>query len=316
MSEQQKLWQPSATFIANSNLTKYQRWLEEHRGLTFKNYADLWQWSVTDIGAFWESMWDYFEVILHTPYTQVYSGDEMPGTQWFEGATLNYAQHIFLQKSADRPALIFQSERQPALEISWEELEAKVLALQQYLIQCGIGKGDRVAAYLPNIPEAIVAFLAVNSLGAIWSCCSPDFGVNTVIDRFSQIEPVFFIAADGYQYNGKPFDRIKEVNQIIDEIDSIEHVVLISYLNENAHVENAVPWDSVLSAKASDKALLFTPVPFEHPIWVLYSSGTTGRPKAITHSHGGVLLEHLKYLAFHNDVHPGENFFFLLQPAG
>ena len=226
----------------------------------------------------------------------------MPGASWFDGATLNYAEHIFRHKNGQRPALWFYSEQlhengAGPVEISWLELEQKVKALQAYLRSKGIGKGDRVAAYLPNIPEAVIAFLAVNSLGAVWSCCSPDFGVNTVIDRFSQIEPTFFIAADGYRYNGKPFSRLMEIKQIVEQIDAIDHMLLIPYLDEQATFEGASSWHEMLEINKGDGPLEFTPVPFDHPIWVLYSSGTTGRPKAITHSHGGVLLEHLKYLA-------------------
>lgn len=306
---QTTLWKPSEAFIRNSNLAKYQAWLKDKKGYDFDNYADLWSWSVNNVEEFWESMWMYFDVIAHSPYVSVLSGREMPGARWFEGATLNYAEHIFRNKRSDQPALYFQSENQPATPTSWADLEQSVIAVQSYLKAKGIGKGDRVAAYLPNIPEAIVAFLAVNALGAIWSCCSPDFGVNTVIDRFSQIEPKLFIAADGYQYNGKPFDRLGEVAQIVESIPSIKQVLLIPYLDKQAAFDEADQWEVVLSSHNGDEPLSFTPVPFEHPIWVLYSSGTTGRPKAITHSHGGVLLEHLKYLAFHNDVKAGENFF-------
>ena len=309
MSDQVVSWTPSSAFVEQSNLQKYAAWLMKHRGQSFENYAGMWQWSVDNIPAFWESIWDYFEVMSDTPYTAVCSGDEMPGVSWFDGATLNYAAHIFRQKSPDRPALVFKAEDRPVVRIGWDELERNVYRMQQYLLAAGVEKGDRVAAYLPNIPEAIVAFLAANSIGAVWSCCSPDFGVNTVIDRFAQIEPVFFIAADGYRYNGKPYSKLAEVQHIVESIDSIDHVVLIPYLDSEAAMAGAVLWDDALGAIERNGPLTFTSVPFAHPIWVLYSSGTTGRPKAITHSHGGVLLEHLKYLAFHNDVHPGENFF-------
>ena len=308
MNQQTELWRPSPAFKEASNLRDYQRWLAREKGLHFDDYSDIWQWSIDQPAEFWESLWTYFDIEEHAPYRSVLSGMEMPGARWFEGATLNYAEHIFRMRSDDRPALLFASERQPVREVGWPELEQSVLSLQAELIKRGIGKGDRVAAYLPNIPEAIVSFLAVNSIGAIWSCCSPDFGVNTVIDRFEQIEPAVLIAADGYQYNGKPYNRLIEVQQIRDAISSIEHTILVSYLDADARLLHATPWAEIIDTQTAG-LLAFAPVPFEHPIWVLYSSGTTGKPKAITHAHGGVLLEHLKYMAFHNDVHEGEHFF-------
>lgn len=301
------LWNPSNEFVQNSGLKKYERWLEEEFDLRFKNYEEFWRWSNDHFEDFWESLWSYFEVISHSDYEQVVDTQIMPGTKWFTGATLNYAEHIFRMKSEDRPALIFVNEAGDRRAISWKELEAQVTSIQEFLRSKGIQKGDRVAGYLPNTPETIACFLAVNSLGAVWSCCSPDFGINTVIDRFSQIEPKLFFTCDGYQYGGKRINRLEEAKQIADAISSINSVVLIPTLNANATLEDSTLWEEMIATNATE--ISFEAVDFNHPIWVLYSSGTTGKPKAITHSHGGVLLEHLKYMHFHNDVKAGEHFF-------
>ncbi len=301
------LWTPSDDFIQNSGLKKYERWLEEEFDLRFKNYEDFYRWSNEHYEDFWESLSSYFDIQFHSNYERVIDTEEMPGARWFTGATLNYAEHIFRMKSEDRPALIFANETGDRKKISWGELEQQVASVQAFLVSKGITKGDRVAGYLPNTPETIACFLAVNSLGAVWSCCSPDFGINTVIDRFEQIEPKVFFTCDGYQYGGKRIDRTTEAKQIADAIPSIKTVVLIPTLNAKATLDESIHWATVASSPS--KELTFEAVDFNHPIWVLYSSGTTGKPKAITHSHGGVLLEHLKYMHFHNDVKPGEHFF-------
>lgn len=304
------LWTPSPSFRERSRMADYMHWLAKNKGLTFNDYPSLWQWSTDHIEDFWESIWQYFSVISHSPYQQVLKGTEMPGYQWFRGSTLNYAEHIFRNRTEEHPAIIFQSERQPMVEIGWGEMERQVASLRAYLQSVGVKKGDRVVAFLPNIPEATYAFLATCSLGAIWSSCSPDFGASSVLDRFIQIEPKVLIAVDGYSYGGKSFDKTDVVKELVEKLPTLERVVFLPYLNPEAlasEITKAVSWQDTFRADAPDIA--FEPVPFEHPIWVLYSSGTTGIPKAITHSQGGVLMEHLKYLAFHNDVHPGERFF-------
>lgn len=310
MSLPNKLWTPSKQFIQQSNLTRYAAWLKAKYDLSFDNYKSLWQWSIDYPAAFWESIWHYFEIKSYTPYQEVMSADKMPYTRWFEGATLNYAEHVFRNKTVEHPAILFSSERHKLKAISWNELEKQTAAVQTFLKQSGIKPGDRIAAYLPNIPEATVSLLASVSLGAVWSSCSPDFGSGSVLDRFRQIEPKVLIAVDGYSYNGKPYDRMQVVHEISSRLPTVEKIILIPYLNDNPdfnNLENVVLWNEVMHVGV--EVLNFTPVPFSHPIWILYSSGTTGAPKAITHSQGGMLLEHLKYLSLHNDVHSGEKFF-------
>ncbi len=304
------LWQPTESFRQGSNLRMYLDWLYEQRGLFFTTYEEVWRWSVASPAAFWESIWQYFRIISHTPYREVLSAEPMPHAQWFAGSTLNYAEHVFRSYTDAHPALIFQSEQQGLTEISWADLRQQVAALSAHLRQTGVQTGDRVVAYLPNIPEATVAFLATCSLGAVWSSCSPDFGVNSVLDRFQQIEPKVLIAVDGYHYSGKPFDKRATVEELCARLPTLEQVIIIPYLHSQtdiATIPNSIIWSEATAN--TDAPLTFAAVPFAHPIWVLYSSGTTGLPKAITHAHGGVLLEHYKYLALHNDVHPGERFF-------
>jgi acetoacetyl-CoA synthetase len=301
------LWKPSGEFADQSNLKKYTHWLQENKKLVFDDYNQLWKWSTDNAEDFWLSIWEYFNVHSSTPFDHVMKG-AMPRTSWFKGATLNYAEHIFKNADPNNPAIIFASEKGDIEEISWTSLKSKVASLASYLRSRGIEKGDRVVAFLPNIPEATLGFLAANSIGAVWSSCSPDFGSSSVVDRFQQIKPKALITVDGYWYNSKPFDKKEVVKEIIAELPTLEMVVEINYLDKSSSgfLEDSQDWNEVTSNEAE---LVFEMVPFEHPIWVLYSSGTTGQPKAITHSVGGVLLEHLKYLSFHNDVKKGERFF-------
>lgn len=305
-----KLWEGSKQFKENSHLHDYRQWLASNKDLEFKSYQELWQWSVTEVEDFWESVWSYFKVISYQPYSKVLSTHQMPNCKWFEGATINYAEHLFRKAKDNETAIIFGNESGINKEISWLELKTKVASLATYFKSVGVTKGDRVVAFLPNIPEATIAFLAVNSIGAIWSSTSPDFGAESVVDRFAQIEPKVLIAVDGYQYNGKPYDKSNIVNTIVDALPSLKEVLVLPYLNSNAldkfpkHYKNINDIYNTVNGE-----LTFEPVAFNHPIWVLYSSGTTGLPKAIVHSHGGILLEHLKYMAFHNDVQEGERFF-------
>ncbi|NND35445.1 MAG: acetoacetate--CoA ligase [Saprospiraceae bacterium] len=303
--EEAPLWSPSEAFIQNANLTKYRTWLQKNHNLTFSDYEGLWKWSGENAGDFWETIWNYFDILCEHPWKQVLPGEKMPETEWFTGTKLSYAEHLFRYENQENPALIFCHESGKIAEISWSTLRVQVAAFQRLLVDLGIKEGDRVAAVLPNIPEAIISFIAVNSLGAIWSCCSPDFGADTIYERFSQIEPKLLIACDGYTYNGKPYSRLNEIKWLQQELNSLQQTVFLPYLDLGAKLDSGIAWPE---ADGEDK-IIFKRVPFDHPIWVLYSSGTTGKPKAITHSHGGVLLEHLKYMSFHNDVKAGENFF-------
>ncbi|MEZ5008293.1 MAG: acetoacetate--CoA ligase [Chitinophagales bacterium] len=307
------LWKPSDTFKANSNLKDYENWLSDHLDLRFDTYETLRQWSVDHIDTFWESIWQYYNIIAHHKYDKVVELPKsgMIGTKWFKGSTLNYSEHIFRNANTHSPAIIFQSEKSPLTEISWQSLRSQVASLADYLISNGVTKGDRVASFLPNIPEAIIAFLATNSIGAVWSSCSPDFGAESVIDRFNQIEPKVIFIADGYYYNGKTYNKTEANVAICKALPSLSKVVFLPYTDKNASIpkviENAEFWAN--TQQAQNKALNFASVSFDHPLWILYSSGTTGKPKAITHSNGGNLIEHLKVLGLHQNCKPGERFF-------
>lgn len=305
------LWQPSQNDLKQAQITAYQNWLSAKKGLVFTSYDALWAWSVENLDDFWASIWAYFDVITYAPYEKVRSDDVMPHVRWFEGATLNYAEHIFRQATDGHPAILFKAEGKSLESISWRVLREQVAKMVAYLKAQGVGQGDRVVAYLPNIPEATIGFLATCALGAVWSSCSPDFGVGSVIERFQQIEPKAFIAVNGYTYHGKTYDRTVEVQAMLAGLPSVSSLILVEAEGNPSLSDFLVKtktWAAIL-AEESATELTFEAVPFSHPIWVLYSSGTTGAPKAITHSQGGVLLEHLKYLSFHNDVRKGERFF-------
>ncbi|MDP8939060.1 MAG: acetoacetate--CoA ligase [Actinomycetota bacterium] len=305
------LWEPSEELKENANISRYMRWLAENKGLSFNSYEELWEWSVAELEEFWASIWEYFDVQASKPYSEVLARRQMPGAEWFPGAELNYAEHVFRNLRPDEPAIMHQSEVRPLGVITWQELYDRVAALAAGLRSLGVERGDRVVAYIPNTPEALVAFLATVSLGATWSSCSPDFGAESVVDRFEQIEPKVLIAVDGYRYGGKDFDRMETVARLQREIPSLQKTVLFPYLNEEpdaSGLEDVALWDELLSENEGAE-LQFEQVPFDHPLWVLYSSGTTGLPKALVHGHGGILLEHLKKLSLHMDVKQGDPFF-------
>ncbi|MEI7772712.1 MAG: AMP-binding protein, partial [Chloroflexales bacterium] len=303
------LWTPPQALQDASNMRAYMDWLAERRGLCMDTYDDLWRWSVDHIEEFWATLWDYFRIRSFAPYDLVLSGHAMPGARWFVGAQINYAEHVFRNASADHPAMVFQSERQPLVDISWTELERQVAAVAACLRGLGVVAGDRVVGYVPNTPQALVAFLAAASLGAVWSSCSPDFGSPSVIDRFAQIAPKVLFAIDGYQYGGRPFDRRPAVAELQAALPSLERTIFIPYLDAAAAPTGLREITTWAEALATPGALQFTPVPFDHPLWVLYSSGTTGLPKPIVQSQGGILIQHLKELHLHLNLKAGDRFF-------
>lgn len=305
------LWEPSEVLKEQSQLVDYTNWLKNNRNLEFENYEALWSWSVTEIEVFWETIWAYFDIQSSTPYFRVLSDRNMPGAKWFEGARLNYVEQVFRNRKENDTAIISRSELRTLQTTSWKILEEKVAAFAAGLKANGIKSGDRVVAYIPNIPEATIAFLACASIGAVWSSCSPDFGSPTVIARFKQIEPKILISVDGYRYGGKDFDRVETVSEIQKAITSLEKTILLPYLNESPELnllENVVLWESFINVHKG-ATLHFEQVPFDHPLWVLYSSGTTGLPKAIVQGHGGILLEHLKQCGLHMNLKEGDRFF-------
>jgi acetoacetyl-CoA synthetase len=310
-SGRELLWEPSAELAEHSRLVEFMRWLERKRGLAFEGYAELWQWSVDDLDGFWSAIWEFFEVQADGDPSPVLASREMPGAQWFPTTALNYAEHVFAGKEDGEVAILHASELRELEEMSWGELRRQVAATAAALRRLGVERGDRVVAYLPNIPEAIVAFLATASIGAVWSSCSPDFGPASVIDRFAQIEPKVLFAVDGYRYGGKDFDRRGTLARLQEAMPSLERTVVLPYLDPEpdlSPLRDAVRWDE-LQRDGEGAELSFDRVPFNHPLWVLYSSGTTGLPKAIVQGQGGILLEHLKKLHLHVDAHPGDRLF-------
>src|SRR5947209_5355121 len=307
--EGELLWTPDEKRRASSRLAAFMTWAAAREGRAFDNYDDVLTWSIEDLEGFWSSFADWYGVRWQRTPTRALGRSEMPGAQWFPGARLNYAEHVLYPPAGadkDGVALVFAREDGVRRTMAWRELRTEVAAVRRWLVETGVGVGDRVAALLPNSPHALVAMLATASLGAVWSSCSPDFGATAVADRFTQIEPVVLFAVDGYHYGGKQFDIRSTVATLRTQLPSVRAMVLVNYLDDNASMPDSVSWADVVAEPAT---LAFEPVAFDAPLYVLYSSGTTGLPKPIVHGHGGILVEHAKQLALHLDLGPGDRFF-------
>jgi acetoacetyl-CoA synthetase len=306
------MWAPSPERVERANLTRYLRWLHDRRGLSPGSYDELWRWSVDDLDGFWTSVWEFFDVGGPAPSPAV-AERRMPGARWFPETTLNHAE-LSLRRHDDHPALLFGNEAGELGTIGYAELGRRVAAAAAGLRRLGVAKGDRVVAYLPNVPETVIAMLATASIGAVWSSCAPEFGVSSVVDRFAQIEPKVLVAMDGYRYNGAWHDRRDGLAEIRRRLPTLEATVLVSSSGRESGAAGpdrdagAITWERLLEDGAGAE-LAFEPVAFDHPLWVLYSSGTTGLPKAIVHGHGGIALELLKSISLHLDLGPADRFF-------
>jgi acetoacetyl-CoA synthetase len=305
------IWTPSDERIKNANITAFLAWLKQTRGLDFAGYAELWQWSVTDLDAFWQAIWDSGEIVAAEPPAAVLGKRDMPGAEWFPGARLNYAQNVLARERPGEVALYYHSETIPVTPLLWDDLANSVRVIATRLRELGVQPGDRVASCLPNVPEAVMAMLATTSIGAIWTSVSPDFGWRGVLDRLRQLQPRVLICTGGYRYGGKNYDRSGELTQIVKELDCLSRVVYLPFHDIPAPSDNALSWHELVSRpEVAAEDFTYHTGPFGMPLWILFSSGTTGLPKAITHSHGGILLEQLKLQRLNMDMRPGDVLFF------
>ncbi|HEY7641303.1 MAG TPA: acetoacetate--CoA ligase [Steroidobacteraceae bacterium] len=304
------IWSPSPERIERANLTRFMRFVRERYQAPVQDYAALHRWSIEFPENFWSAVWDFCEVRAQTRATQIIEdGNRMPGARWFIDARLNYAENL-LRRDGDAPAILFSNERGQRRQLSWRELRSETARIAAGLRAAGVKPGDRVAGYLPNIPQTVIAMLATTSLGAIWSSCSPDFGVSGVLDRFGQIAPKVLFAADGYPYAGKTLDCMPTVRAVKDKIASIERVVLVPYMDARPAVDTIDGAVTFADFGERAAALTFEQLPFDHPAFILYSSGTTGVPKCIVHGAGGALLQQLKENVLHSDMGPDDRYFY------
>jgi len=304
------MWQPTEEQINNSQMMDYMQLVNQKFGLSLKKYSQLYDWSIEKAEDFWGSFWEYSQIIHHSPYSQVVDDlGKMPGAKWFDGATLNFAENL-LRYRDDKIAILFQGEDGTQSSLTYKELHDQVSRLAHSMREMGIVKNDRVAGFMPNIPETIIAMLATASIGAIWSSCSPDFGIKGVLDRFQQIEPKLIFAADGYLYNGKTIDCLSKLKKILTDLPSIKKTIIVPFAGDsNTNViKNSMLWNDFLHKDSGD--IIFEQLPFEHPLYIMYSSGTTGLPKSIVHSAGGTLIQHLKELKLHTDLTQNDKIFY------